>query len=194
LIAPPVCVCVCVCVTLYIPEDTHTSYLITFRVSRRRREMYSGHAPLSVCLSVRGRMPTLTWAVVGDVLQLCTVGRICNRCTGCVVMATYREREMSASACLYSVPGYTSDLHERSFVTHSLYEFGYSLYMLTTFVFVHLTVFNSVYQLFISCFDVCSLHVNEIHLLTYLILKAKFHYAIWSQTGPRLVADLSQTC
>ena len=25
-------------------------------------------------------------------------------------------------------------------------------------------------------------------------LKAKFHYAIWSQTGPKLVADLSQTC
>ena len=36
---------------------------IIFRVSRRRREMYSGHACLSVCLSVcvsvRGRMPTL---------------------------------------------------------------------------------------------------------------------------------------
>ena len=39
--------------------------LITFRVSRRRREMYSGQARLcvcvcvSVCLSVRGRTPTL---------------------------------------------------------------------------------------------------------------------------------------
>jgi len=41
--------------------------LITFRVSRRRREMYSGHAHLciclrvcvSVCVSVRGRMLTL---------------------------------------------------------------------------------------------------------------------------------------
>jgi len=41
--------------------------LITFRVSRRRREMYCGHPRLfvsvcvcvSVCLSVRGRMPTL---------------------------------------------------------------------------------------------------------------------------------------
>jgi len=38
---------------------------VTFRVSRRRREMYCGHARLcvcvclSVCLSVRGRMPTL---------------------------------------------------------------------------------------------------------------------------------------
>jgi len=32
---------------------------ITFRVSDRRREMYSGHARLCVCLSVRGRMPKL---------------------------------------------------------------------------------------------------------------------------------------
>jgi len=34
---------------------------ITFRVSRRRREMYCGRAHLCVCacLSVRGRMPTL---------------------------------------------------------------------------------------------------------------------------------------
>ena len=33
--------------------------VITFRVSRRRREMYCGHTRLYVCLSVRGRMPTL---------------------------------------------------------------------------------------------------------------------------------------
>jgi len=33
--------------------------LITFRVSRTPREMYCGHARLCVCLSVRGRMPTL---------------------------------------------------------------------------------------------------------------------------------------
>ena len=33
--------------------------VITFRVSRRRREMYCGHARLSVCVSVRGRTPTL---------------------------------------------------------------------------------------------------------------------------------------
>ena len=37
--------------------------LVTFRASRRRREMYSGHTRLSVCLSVclsvRDRMPTL---------------------------------------------------------------------------------------------------------------------------------------
>jgi len=29
-------------------------------------------------------------------------GRICNRCTGCVAMATQREREMLASACTRS--------------------------------------------------------------------------------------------
>ena len=36
--------------------------VITFRASRRRREMYCGHArcvSVCVCLSVRGRMPTL---------------------------------------------------------------------------------------------------------------------------------------
>jgi len=33
--------------------------IVTFCVSRRRRKMYCGHARLCVCLSVRGRMPTL---------------------------------------------------------------------------------------------------------------------------------------
>jgi len=33
--------------------------LVTFRVSRRRREMYCGHARLCVCVTVRGRTPTL---------------------------------------------------------------------------------------------------------------------------------------
>ena len=32
---------------------------ITFCVSRRRRKMYCGHARLCVCVSVRGRTPTL---------------------------------------------------------------------------------------------------------------------------------------
>ena len=35
------------------------SDIITSRVSRRRRKMYCGHARLCVCLSVRGRIPTL---------------------------------------------------------------------------------------------------------------------------------------
>jgi len=36
---------------------TNHKNIIAFRVSRRPREMYCGHAHL--CLSVRGRMPTL---------------------------------------------------------------------------------------------------------------------------------------
>ena len=32
---------------------------ITFRVNRRRRKMYCGHARLCVCVCVRGRTPTL---------------------------------------------------------------------------------------------------------------------------------------
>jgi len=39
--------------------------------------------------------------MVRGVPYWCTIGRICNRCTGCVAMTTQREREMSASA-LYS--------------------------------------------------------------------------------------------
>ena len=33
---------------------------------------------------------------------MCTIGRICNRCMGCVAVTTQREREMSAIA-LYSL-------------------------------------------------------------------------------------------
>jgi len=45
--------------------------LITFRVSRRRREMYCGHAHLCVCLSAAAcphycTDPDVTWGVVGD--------------------------------------------------------------------------------------------------------------------------------
>ena len=34
-------------------------FMVTFRVSHRPQEMYCGHARLCVCVSVRGRMPTL---------------------------------------------------------------------------------------------------------------------------------------
>jgi len=33
--------------------------LTQFRVSRRRRRMYCGHPRLCVCVTVRGRIPTL---------------------------------------------------------------------------------------------------------------------------------------
>ena len=41
---------------LYRPVMT-----LTFLVSRRRREMYCGHARLCVCVSARGSMPTLLY-------------------------------------------------------------------------------------------------------------------------------------
>jgi len=41
------------------PISSTAELLFAFRVSRRRREMYCGHARLRVCLSVRGRMRTL---------------------------------------------------------------------------------------------------------------------------------------
>ena len=40
-------------------REVLTYLLVTFRASRRRREMYCAHARLCVCLSVRGRTPTL---------------------------------------------------------------------------------------------------------------------------------------
>jgi len=66
--------------------------------------MYCGYERQCVCVSVRGRMPTLlhgtdpdvTWGTGKDAPWLCTAGRICSRYTGCVAMATKREREMSA--------------------------------------------------------------------------------------------------
>jgi len=50
---------VLVCVSETYDNMVCVQRIITFRVSCRRREMYSGHARLCVCLSVRGRMPTL---------------------------------------------------------------------------------------------------------------------------------------
>jgi len=51
----------------YVPtKPLFTKYasLITFCVSRRRRKMYCGHPRLCVCVSVRGRMPTLLYGPV----------------------------------------------------------------------------------------------------------------------------------
>ena len=65
----------------------------TFRVSRRPREMYCGHARLSVCLSAAAfphycTDPDVTWGSGRGCPLLCTIGRICNPCAGCVAMAT----------------------------------------------------------------------------------------------------------
>ena len=49
-----------------VRRDVTSDYLITFRVSRRRREMYSSHARLSACLSAAACShyctdPDVTW-------------------------------------------------------------------------------------------------------------------------------------
>jgi len=71
------------------------SVFITFRVSRRRREMYCGHPRMCVCLWLSAAAclhysmdPDVAGGMVGDARWLCTIGRICNRCTGCVATAT----------------------------------------------------------------------------------------------------------
>jgi len=44
---------------IIVQVDIGLPFLVTFRVSRRLREMYYGHARLCVCVSVRGCMLTL---------------------------------------------------------------------------------------------------------------------------------------
>jgi len=48
----------------------HKSCIVTFRVSRRRREMYIGHASLSVCVCLVSTVyctdPDVTWGMVRD--------------------------------------------------------------------------------------------------------------------------------
>jgi len=62
-----------------------------------------------VCVSVRGRMPTLAWTrdVTWRTGRGCPLvvhyWAICNRCMGCIAMATQCKREMLASTCLYSL-------------------------------------------------------------------------------------------
>ena len=73
--------------------------IITCRVRRSQREMHIGHGRLcvcvTVCMSVPRRIPTLLhrsgcnlWRNGGGALYLCTIGRICNRCTGLVAVTT----------------------------------------------------------------------------------------------------------
>ena len=87
-------------ITWYTVSTTHI-----LRGSRMARDVVISRICVSVCLSARGRMPTLlhgpevAWGMVWNAPQLCTIRRFCNRCTGCVAIVTQREREMSASAC-----------------------------------------------------------------------------------------------
>jgi len=66
---------------------------------------------VSVCLSVAAfphycMDPDVTWGNGRGALSLCTIGRICNRCTGFVAITTYHEREMLAIARTASIPGF----------------------------------------------------------------------------------------
>jgi len=98
------------------------SHIITFRVSHRQREMYIGHVRLcvhlSVCLSIAACPHYCTDLDVtlgngGGAPWLCTIGRICNRCTDFVAMTTQHEceRKMSLSACTRSMPGFSLVFH-----------------------------------------------------------------------------------
>jgi len=70
--------------------------LITFRMRHSRVEMYIGHGRLCVCLSVPRPIPTLLHGPGCNLengrgaLWLCTVERICNRCTCFIAMTTYK--------------------------------------------------------------------------------------------------------
>ena len=85
----------------------HLSYccgLVTFRVSRTRREMYSGLGRL--CVSVRGCIPVLLHGP-GCKLGcpwLCTIERISNRCMAFVAVTTYAnaqcQRVLVLALCL----------------------------------------------------------------------------------------------
>ena len=71
--------------------------VITFRVSRRPREMYCAHACLCVCLSAYLSTaacphyctdPDVTWGCGRGCPLVVHIGWICNRCMGCFAMAT----------------------------------------------------------------------------------------------------------
>jgi len=68
-----------------------TQQVNTFRVRRSRGEMYIGHGRLCVCLFLAAfpyycTNPDVSWGIVWGALELYTIGRICNRCTGFVAM------------------------------------------------------------------------------------------------------------
>jgi len=64
--------------TLSAESDAESTPLNTFRVSRRRREMYSGHARLCVCVSLAAfphycTDPDVTLGMAGVPLYSCEV-------------------------------------------------------------------------------------------------------------------------
>jgi len=59
---------------------------------------------MRVCLSAAACLhyctdPGVTWGVVEDAPYLCSIGRICNQCTGCIAMTTQRKPYLQACVC-----------------------------------------------------------------------------------------------
>jgi len=77
-------------------QITSNICIITFRMRHSRDEMYIGHGRLCVCVCLSLAAfphycmdPDVTWGKGRGALELCTNGRISNRCTGFVAMTTY---------------------------------------------------------------------------------------------------------
>jgi len=87
--------------------------VITFRVSRRRREMYIGHTRLSLCVSVclspRSHTTARTGCKLGEwkgVPPICAqLGIFAIDARVSLLWQHSAEREMSAIACTRSMPG-----------------------------------------------------------------------------------------
>jgi len=93
----------------------NTKLFITFRVRHSRGEMYTGHGRLCVCMcvSVPRRIPTLLHGPECNLGVMAGVPSSCALLDGFAIRAWVSllwqhtaEREMSASACTRSMPGY----------------------------------------------------------------------------------------
>jgi len=87
--------------------------LITFHVSRRRREMYSGHSHARVRVSVARRIfphdctdPDVTWRNGRGCPLVVDYWADLQSVHGFRCYDNSAEREMSASACTRSMPGF----------------------------------------------------------------------------------------
>jgi len=69
-------------------ESLWSDMMITFHVRCSQGKMYSGHGRLCVCLSVPRRISTLLHGPTCDLGEWrgCTIGWVCNRCTGFVAI------------------------------------------------------------------------------------------------------------
>ena len=102
--------CMMTCLTFFC-LDRHTDTVITFRASRRRREMYIGHAHLcvSVCLPLAAcphycTDPDVTWRNGTGCPLVVHCWAHLQSVHGFRCYDNIREREMSASTCTRSMP------------------------------------------------------------------------------------------